>query len=590
MAFIATASTGILMATLPYAPLPAQEQRAEPVADFEVLDIRYLRRSLSDLSGKRGTCLFFVSNTCPLVLRYLPRFKQLHAEFSERGIRFLAINVGAEDSVMSMATSAADHDMPMPFLKDWDGSAARSCGVTRSCAAVLLDGARRIYYRGRIDQQYRFSGVRPKPGRADLREALSELLAGQPCSKPRTSWEGCAITPRQEPKAPDATWAGDVAALVHRHCAECHRPEGAAPFSLLSYRDVASRGEMIAEVVAQRRMPPWYGSRQHGSFANHRGLEDAEVEKLVGWIRSGMKAGELAQAPKPPAFKARSGGEFKWRIDEPDMVLKLPVKTRLPATGYLPYKYFAFPYRFQHDTWVEQIEILPENPRVLHHANLACVQGLRYRAGNFVTGLVPGGDPMVLDPGTAVLFPKGSTLCIQAHYVTTGKPEVDRLRVGLRFPRQTVQRRLHHLQIGNSRFEIPPHAPHHEVRRAKRIPFDAEGLGLFAHMHLRGKSMRFIAHPPAQDPQTLLLVPNYNFEWQQSYRWAPGSVLFAKGTRILVRAHYDNSTLNPFNPDATQAVRFGDRTEDEMMFGFVFFFRRGEKLGIEVDPKTGRVR
>lgn len=38
-------------------------------------------------------------------------------------------------------------------------------------------------------------------------------------------------------------------------------------------------------------------------------------------------------------------------------------------------------------------------------------------------------------------------------------------------------------------------------------------------------------------------MPNYNFDWQQSYRWKRNMVFFANGTRISVEAHYDLSAM-----------------------------------------------
>ncbi|MCB9870602.1 MAG: redoxin domain-containing protein [Planctomycetes bacterium] len=563
---------------------PERPSIGSAVKHVEVLDIRYLRRSLTDLGGTKGTICWFVSDDCPLVLRYMPRMRTLHREFRSTGFAFAAVNVAPGDTVRSMATCAVDHRMPFPFLKDPECALARACGVDRTNTVVVLDGKQRLCYRGRIDGSYRFSGASPNPGRADLVEALRELSAGKPVSCSETSVEGCAITWPIEPRGDSLTFCRDIAPLVQRHCQDCHRRDGAAPFALETFEDVASRGQMVAEVVRQRRMPPWYASDKYGKFANHRGLSEAEVRTLVGWVNSGMKQGDRNDLPKPRDFP-----KGEWRIGEPDLVLKLPQRIRLPSEGYVAYKYFVFPYQFKEDTWVERVEILPENRRVLHHANLASVRGFKYEQSGFITGQVPGGDPMVLDPGTALLIPKGSVLAIQCHYVTTGKPEVDRLRIGLRFPRQVVQRRLHHIQVYNTRFKIPPHAPHHLVSRVRKIPFAADGVGMFAHMHLRGTDMRFVAIEPDGTRRTLLLVPNYNFEWQQSYRWHAGKVSFAPGTRIEVEAHYDNSKFNPFNPDPTRVVPHGDNTDDEMMWGFVFFLCQGEALGLRIDPKTGHV-
>ena len=87
----------------------------------------------------------------------------------------------------------------------------------------------------------------------------------------------------------------------------------------------------------------------------------------------------------------------------------------------------------------------------------------------------------------------------------------------------------------------------------------------------------------------LLLVPNYNFDWQQSYRWKAGTVFFPRGTRIQVDAHFDNSAFNPFNPDPERVVPYGRGTEDEMMIGFFFYLRRGEDLQLRIDPSNGHV-
>ena len=63
-----------------------------------------------------------------------------------------------------------------------------------------------------------------------------------------------------------------------------------------------------------------------------------------------------------------------------------------------------------------------------------------------------------------------------------------------------------------------------------------------------------------------------------------------KGTRLECVAHFDNSPFNPYNPDPAKAVRDGPQTYQEMMNGFFFFVDANEKLGLEIDPKTGRAR
>jgi hypothetical protein len=110
---------------------------------------------------------------------------------------------------------------------------------------------------------------------------------------------------------------------------------------------------------------------------------------------------------------------------------------------------------------------------------------------------------------------------------------------------------------------------------------------MFAHMHLRGKDMTFRAIEPDGRVETLLSIPNYHYDWQQNYRWKPGTKTFPAGTKIEVTAHFDNSPFNPFNPDSSKTVRFGQQTVDEMMYGFFFYTDRDEDLNLQVDPRTG---
>ena len=44
------------------------------------------------------------------------------------------------------------------------------------------------------------------------------------------------------------------------------------------------------------------------------------------------------------------------------------------------------------------------------------------------------------------------------------------------------------------------------------------------------------------------------------------------GTRIECLAHFDNSKKNPFTPDPSKEVRWGDMTWEEMMIGFLDYY------------------
>jgi thiol-disulfide isomerase/thioredoxin len=563
----------------------------DTISDLRFKDIRALSRSLADFGSKRAYVFAFTTTQCPLVRKSMPKLIELDKRFGPRDVQFVAVNVGADDTIREMAAFALEFDASFPFVKDRDLSCAKSLGVERTPEVVVLDGEKRLVYRGRIDDQHRLGGSRAAPTRLDLEDALNDILAGRAVSVAETPVDGCAITP-PEPfdakQSPTPTFHRDVAPILNKRCVGCHRDGGAAPFSLTAFEDASSHAEMLAEVVVDETMPPWFAHAKPGTFQNDPSLTRAERDTLVRWVKTGRAAGDAADTT-PNSERTAS----KWRIGEPDLVITMLEEHTIPATGFVEYRNLLLPYVFLGDTWVEAIEILPDNKSAVHHCNMAYATTKGVGEETFITGYVPGGQPLDLarfNNGTAFFIPKFAVLGLQIHYTTTGKEERCRISVGLRFPRGPVKKRLEHLLLDPHGLQIAPGHGAFPIRAAKELDHDITLLGMFTHMHVRGKDMTFFAEPPGQPRETLLQIPNYNFEWQLGYEIEPGRKRLPKGTRIEAVAHYDNSTFNPYNPDPTRTVPWGRQTFDEMFNGFVFFVADGEELNVSVDPKTGRVR
>ncbi len=588
------AVAGLAIFCLPLAAEKAPDKAAgdarvllgQKVGDFTFKDIHYLPRTLDEFNDKKAFVIMFTTLDCPIVQRYLPKLGELDRQYRDRGVQFLAVNVGANDEVREVAYQAMRADCEFPFSKDFDGDVVRALDASRAGEVVVLDGDKRLRYRGRVDDQFRFGGERPKPSRDDLRLAIEDVLAGRDVAVAETPIDGCRITlPEARVPESEVTYAEHVAPLLQKHCQDCHRPGAPeAPFALADYQDAVDHSDMIAEVVKEERMPPWFGSKEHGTFSNHRGMSIAERHLVEDWVSLGCPQGDMAKAPQPREFSTA-----KWKIGEPDLVLKTPVQ-KLPATGYVDYRYVILPHFFKEDTWVQGVQILPENSRAMHHCNMAYIKlGERPSAENFITGQVPGGDAMILDRNVGFMIPAKSSLVLQIHYVTVGEKTTDQISVGLRYAREVIHKHLYHKQVTNLTFKIPPHAPHYPVSATWQLGHDSTGYGMFSHMHLRGKDMTFAALYPDGHRETLLVVPNYSFDWQQAYRWPEDTVKFPKGTKLEVSAHFDNSDFNPYNPDPDKEVVEGQQTFHEMMYGFVFFTHDDEHLNLHIDPKTGHV-
>ncbi len=557
----------------------------QKVADFSFKDIRYLPRTLADFKDKKAFVLVFTTLDCPIVQRYLPRLKALDEAYRDQGVQFVAVNVGSGDDLREVAYHAVKVEADFPFVKDFDGQVARAVGANRAGTVVVLDADKKLCYRGRVDNQFRLGGENPEAGREDLKLAIDDVLARRDVAVAETPVDGCLVSfPKPQLPADDVTYAEHALPLLQKHCQACHRAGGEAPFSLMTFQDAVDHAAMIAEVVSEQRMPPWYASKEHGHFTNKRGMTPDERALLNAWVQSDCKQGDMSKAPAALVF-----ADNQWKIGggTPDMILKTPVQ-KIQATGYIDYRYVMLPQQFSEDTWVQGVQILPSNPKCMHHCNMLYVQvGKKPTDENFITGQVPGGDAMVLDNNVAFKIPAGSVLMLQIHYVTIGQETTDQISVGLQFARQVVQKNLKHQVVNNLTFKIPPGAPHYKVSAVRELKTNATGYGMMTHMHLRGQDMTYRAIYPDGHDEMLLAIPNYSFDWQMAYRWPQDKQKFPKGTKIECIAHYDNSPFNPYNPDPTKEVEEGQQTFQEMMYGFVFYTDDDEHLNLTIDPKTG---
>src|SRR5260370_25466771 len=146
--------------------------------------------------------------------------------------------------------------------------------------------------------------------------------------------------------ASQVTFSKQIAPIVFNNCAECHSAGQAAPFSLLSYQDVAKRGKIIASVTQSRYMPPWKAEETSFAFRDQRRLKDSEIALLQEWVRQGMPEGNAKETPALPKFA--SG----WRLGEPDLVVEMPAGYHIPADGPDIYRNIAIPLGIAENKWV----------------------------------------------------------------------------------------------------------------------------------------------------------------------------------------------------------------------------------------------
>jgi peroxiredoxin len=576
------------------------ERIGQEIPEFKLRDYRGKEVSLSDFEDRDVLVVAFLGTDCPLVKIYASRLQELSEKYADKGVTVIGINSNRQDTPTKIGAYAKQYGMKFPVLKDPENKVADQFQAIRTPEVFVLDKQRVVRYWGRIDDQYGFdTGVgygRPKATRFDTIEAIKELLSGKDVSVAVTQAPGCHIgrVPEVEPHG-DVTYSNQIARILNKRCVECHRKGQIAPFPLTNYGEVDGWGEMINEVVQQRRMPPWYADPKHGEFANDASMTEAEKELIATWVENGAPQGDPKMLPEPPNYAQG------WTIPKPDLILNMTDEPyTVQAEGVVDYQYFTVDPGFKEDKWVKAVQARPGNLAVVHH--IICFietpsknqfagrrdGGLRGEAGDddeededgagggggsfrrngALIGYAPGMQSRAYPPGCAIKIPAGSKFVFQMHYTPVGEEQTDMSTIGMIFADPAeVTHEVRGAVCGKLSIAIPPYESDHIIKSKHRLRHDVEMMSMMPHMHVRGVAFRFEVDYPDGTSEVLLDVPEYDFNWQLWYDLAKPKIL-PKGSTIRCTARYDNSEENIFNPDPSETVRFGDQTWEEMMFGF----------------------
>jgi hypothetical protein len=419
----------------------------------------------------------------------------------------------------------------------------------------------------------------------------------------------------------DVTWHGQIAPLVMSRCVGCHQDGGVAPFSLQRYQDASPLAYAMAEQTRLGKMPPFLAQEtddcvpRHGWKDDLR-LTDAEKALFSRWYEADAPEGDASRAaplPEPVSLT----------LEAPD----LSVAIRSPVVVDGDQDQFwchVLDTGLTEDTWIDGVQIVAGNPRVVHHAlvyedvNLVtpearvlagkyeCFGGTGVRGASLVHSWAPGGVPMRTPKGVARQFKAGTRLVMQVHYHPVGARETDQdTRVEFRFAREAPEYRASTSLIGNLtiptqagtlmpgpndppgeiKFLIPAGVSDHTETIAAVVSAAGESLiwAMGTHMHYVGRDMAIHLRrtsPREGEPkqECLIQTPAWDFNWQRGYRYdaeLENLPVVRQGDTYLMRCRYDNTLANPFVREALREqglsaprdVHLGEATLDEMCLG-----------------------
>lgn len=154
---------------------------------------------LADFEDARVLVVIFMCNHCPYVLSKLAAIKKLHADYSPREVKLVAINSNnhpdyPQDSFENMKKFAKENHISFPYLFDESQQVAKSYGATCTPDPFVFDSQMCLAYHGRIDDAL---SPEQKPTKNEMAELLDDLLMGRlPKGEFKPSM-GCSIKWRE---------------------------------------------------------------------------------------------------------------------------------------------------------------------------------------------------------------------------------------------------------------------------------------------------------------------------------------------------------------------------------------------------------
>ncbi len=411
--------------------------------------------------------------------------------------------------------------------------------------------------------------------------SLPSLPVAVSADKPPPDPADRGAQPYRPRPADTLTFATDIAPIIYEHCSICHRPGESAPFDLLSYKDVKKRASQIVKVTHDRFMPPWLPSPGYAEFEDQRGLDSDQIGMLAQWAAEGAAEGNTADLPPKRSFSD------DWQLGEPDLIVTMDRPYTLAAEGRDVYRNFVISVPVKQPRYVRAVELRPGNKRIVHHAILEADQtglsrrlddqdaaagfsGMNFEGagaesidGRYIVW-TPGRRPYVEPPGMAWLLQPDMDLVLQLHLQPSGKPEQIQPSFGLYFTDEPPSRHPFAIILRSPVIDIPPGKKDYRVGDRFVTPVDVQALAVFPHAHYLGKDMQVFATLPDGSGRWLIRIKDWDFNWQDAYRYRQ-PVLLPAGSTITMHYTYDNSADNKRNPfDPPRRVVAGNESTDEM--------------------------
>lgn len=535
--------------------------------DFGLIDQQGVFHQLSRYGDDKAVVLLPFSYHDQTSLQIAHDLAGMAEQLAAQQVRIWLLNASEEpDYIRSQPAPGG-----LPVLIDSSQTVASTLEVQVLGELIVLQPASsELLYRGINDVQ-------------QLAPALVELLAAAAARRPSrlqaadTALAGTELVYRfrEQFASREISYPDEIAPLLQARCAFCHVENGLAPWAMNRHLMVLGWSPMMRETLITRRMPPGQIDNAVGDWVNTHELTDHEMALLIEWIdqRAPNPSGRdpLAERAAPPET-------MPWMLGEPDLIVDVP-EQQIPATGNVDFIVARSALDISEAQWIRAVAYQVGDRSVLHSLLIYAVDEalqsddadtlIAADNAEFISVYVPGESEDVFADGAAYRLPADSDLVFKLRYLTSGRPTVDRTRIGFYFLPQMPERQLRTLALEKTDFKVPANMREHtEVQQSPALEQDMWLQAYSPHAHSRGKSMSLTAIYPDGKEEMLINVANFNYNWQLTYRLAEPKRI-PRGSIFRAQTVYDNSSSNPFNPAPEDEAEPGYRFNSEMFSHFL---------------------
>ena len=367
----------------------------------------------------------------------------------------------------------------------------------------------------------------------------------------------------------------EVHGIIIQNCSPCHRENGPAPFSLLTYKDIKKKASTIQDVLENNIMPPWPADPNYRHFLGERVLDPNSRRKIIKWVEQGAIENVIVRIVKD---------SIPAKVDEPSLGKQrfyMQEAIDIPGDNQDRFYMVKIPVELEQDTFVRSITFLPGNNKLVHHMNghwlnyredvkrdltegksyidsekntdlrLFLEMGIPHDDGTFpeqtpsVVNYLPGMERLEYPEGIGGFkVNKKSSLLIQSiHYGPSPLDDSDLSGIELEYTSKAPTRPLREMQMGS--LGVSPIEPEFVLKPGEIISFrtqwktnkDLSLLTVIPHMHLLGTKYKAFALSPENDTIRLIKINNWDFRWQYFYTFPkipknPGWLYYCGRSRI----------------------------------------------------------